>query len=70
MQNELRQAYSNAAAFQAQPAGLVVPRPDSSFFQENPDFTLYANPVLQNWVTSEAIGHAVRSILTYQLAQP
>jgi hypothetical protein len=38
-------------------------------YQEYPNWTLYNNPVLQTWVTSESIGHAIRSILSYELAQ-
>lgn len=34
-------------------------------YQENGDFTLYKG---DNWVTSESISHAVRSVLTYELA--
>jgi hypothetical protein len=36
-------------------------------YQEYPNWTLYNNPVLQNWVTSESIGHAVRSLLTARI---
>jgi hypothetical protein len=38
-------------------------------YQEYPNWTLYNNPVLQTWVTSESTGHATRSILSYELAQ-
>ncbi len=38
-------------------------------YQENGNWTLFNDPPLQTWVTSEAIGHAVRSILSYELAQ-
>ena len=38
-------------------------------YQENGNWTLFNDPPLQTWVTSEAIGHAVRSILSYELGQ-
>jgi hypothetical protein len=47
-------------------------------FQENNDYSIYLDHVTtptnyyvpQNWVTSEAISHAVRALLKYQLAVP
>jgi hypothetical protein len=44
-------------------------------FQENNDYSVYLDHVgsqyiPQNWVTSEAIGHAVRALLKYQLTSP
>ncbi len=54
----------NAAALASYyPAGHGWP------YQENPDWSLYNNPVLQNWVTAESIGHATRSILSYELGE-
>ena len=38
-------------------------------YQRYGNWTLYNDPPLQIWVTSEAIGHAVRSILSYELGQ-
>jgi len=44
-------------------------------YQMNPNYSLYLDKgtgysVLQNWVTSESIGHAARGLLTYQLPVP
>jgi autotransporter-associated beta strand protein len=44
-------------------------------YQQNPNYSLYLDhgtgySVLQNWVTSEAMSHAVRALLTYALTGP